>query len=512
MKYLKLSCKLMVFCLALFVNSSCEDALSEPLQNQVLQSNTDYTKTENMFSLLTGSYALLYDMQWENFPLISVRGDDVNAAGDQVPLIQTDNFSYDATFWMYNSVWQNLYDDIFKFYAAVEETEKYQKFAANPSIGDQYKAEVKVMIGFELFQLSRLWGGLLIPTTSQSQDLYKTKLSTFEEVMKHISNLMDEAIPLLPNVRPNQRKDVTGGVTRHTALAVKALANLELKNYQAVADATAQIISSNAFSLEADYYSLFKKSGKLNSENLLELQYSDFGQSSGENKSYLYAFFGPNAWTPAVQGASSGWGFWEPTLKYIKFMIDRGEQARLETSVLFTQNGIDILKSDPKYATLPSIISNKTKSNDIIGVTDGSPEARAKFSSGKHYLPSNELTPGRTDYGTGKNFICIRYAEVLLMHAEALTQGATSSSITAVQAVNLVRARAGLGALATVTLDDVLNEKYAELAMEWGTRFYDLVRHNKTTELNEGGRTYTDGKRFIAYPQAQVDILLQLKK
>lgn len=490
--------------------TSCDSMLDEPLENQTLQEDVDYTQTENMASLLTGAYATFYDMQWENFPLISVRGDDVNPSGDQPPLIQSDVFSYDATFWMYNSVWQNFYGDMFSFYAAIEEIEKYKPFAPNPSIADQYQAEIKVMIGFELFQLSRLWGGLLIPLSSQSQELYNASLSSFEDVMVHISGLMDQAIPLLPNVRPNQRTNIPGGVTRFTALAVKALANLELQEYQTVADATSQIISSNLFSLETDYYNLFKKPGKLNDENLLELQYSDFGQGSGENRSYLYAFFGPNAWTPDVQGASSGWGFWEPTLKYIKFMIDRDEELRLETSVLFTQDGINTLRSDPAYATLPAFISNETRDGDIIGVTTGNPEARAKFSSGKHYLPSNQLTPGRTDYGSGKNFICIRYAEILLMHAEALTQGATSSALTATQAVNLVRSRAGLSGLANVTLDDVLDEKLAELAMEWGSRFYDLVRHGKTSELNDGGRVYTNDKRFIKYPQAQVDILTQL--
>jgi hypothetical protein len=310
-------------------------------------------------------------------------------------------------------------------------------------------------------------------------------------------------------VHPNQRTDLPGGITKYTALAVRAMASLELGDYQGVADATGEIISSNLFSLEPDYYNLFKKPGKLNDENILELQYSDFNQASGESRNYLYAFFGPNAWTPAVSGASSGWGFWEPTTKYIKFMLDRGEELRLETTVLFTQQGIEQLEAE--YGPLPAFISNETRDGDIIGRTDGEPESRAKFSSGKHYLPSTQLTPGRTDYGSGKNFICIRYAQILLMHAEALTQGATSSAMTALQAVNTVRSRAGLAALGAVTIDDVLDEKYAELAMEWGTRFEDLVRYDRTAELNDDRRTYSPDERYLPYPQTQVDILPQLR-
>lgn len=240
----------------------------------------------------------------------------------------------------------------------------------------------------------------------------------------------------------------------------------------------------------------------MNDENLLEFQYSDFGQGSGTAITYLFAFFGPQNWTPAVAGAGSGWGFYEPSLKWIKFMLDRGERTRLETSVLFTNRGIDEIKKDPNYTTLPDWISNTTPSGDVINNY-----ARAMFASGKHYLPSNQLTPGRTGYGTNKNLIGIRYAEILLMHAEALVQGATSSAMTADAAVNAVRSRAGLSALSGVTLDQVMNEKFAELAMEWGTRYYDMIRLERYSELNYDGRTFSADLTYLPYPQSQVDQL-----
>ena len=139
-----------------------------------------------------------------------------------------------------------------------------------------------------------------------------------------------------------------------------------MKDYQGVADATSQIISSNEFELASDYYNLFKIPGKLNNENILEIQYSDFGQGSGDVKSYLFAFFGPENWTPKIDGAGSGWGFYEPSMKYIKFMLDRGETTRLQTSVLFTNRGINEIKKDPNYAVLPGWVSNTTPSGDVI--------------------------------------------------------------------------------------------------------------------------------------------------
>jgi hypothetical protein len=509
MKRINNPIKLTITIVALIAITACNDLLNEPAQNKSFTGVTDYTISSNMVLPLNGVYADFNAIAWENFPLMSVRGDDVNAGGlgDQQDFAETDKYNYNKDYWMYNSVWQNLYNNVFTAHSAMDEIGKYKEFASNKTLADQYIAEAKTIRGWWLLQLSRTWGAIFIPTSSDPSELLVAKVASKDEVMKHISDQMDEAIPLLPDVAPNKRIDIPGGATKYTALAIKALANLELKNYQAVADATSEIIRSGKFSLEQNYYELFKIPGKLNNENILEMQYSDFGKGSGDNYAYLYAFFGPQGWTPKVTGAGDGWGFWEPSMKYIKFMLDRGEQVRLETSVIFTNRGIAEIQKDAKYATLPSWITNTTKSGDVFNDF-----AREMFVSGKHYLPSVELTPGRTDYGTNKNFTCIRYAEILLMHAEALTQGATSSAMTAVDAVNAVRARAGMSPLTGVTNAQVMDEKYAELAMEWGTRYYDMVRLGNTAALSYDGRTFTESKAFLPYPQNQVDLLPGLKQ
>lgn len=490
---------------ALFITASCSKKLDQLPENRTFTGETDYTISSNMIQPLLGCYADFNNTQWENFPALAVRGDDVNAGGlgDQQDLSEEDNFRYNSGYWMFNSVWQNFYSDIFNANSALEQIALYKAAGSNATLADQYTAETKVLLSWKLFLLGRVWGKVFVPTSSDPTTLYTLPLSTKEEVMQHISDMMDEAIPSLPAVRPNERADIPGGVTKYTALAMKALANLELKNYQKVADATGEIINANKYTLEPDYYNLFKIKGKLNNENIWEMQYSDFGQGSGDNYSYLYAFFGPQGWTPKVAGAGDGWGFWEPSMTYIKFMLGRGEKTRLETSVLFTPRGITELA---KTTTVPSWVSNVTPSGDKINDF-----AREMFVSGKHYLPSDQLTPGRTDYGTNKNFTCIRYAEILLMYAEALTQGASGTAGTADHAVNLVRERAGLSDLTGVTNAQVMDEKFAELAMEWGTRFYDMVRLGNTAALSYEGRTFTMDKAFLPYPQAQVDLLPALK-
>ncbi|WP_243472651.1 RagB/SusD family nutrient uptake outer membrane protein [Winogradskyella sp. MH6] len=478
---------------------NCNNKLDEEQELVVLQDEIDYSSEEQAFGALVGAYEKFQNVGWEQIPLISVRGDDVNAGGlgDQQGFADTDNFIYDNSYWMYNVFFENWSQDILQITSQIESLERFRAGGVDSDLIDQYQAECKVLRGYITLQLSRVFGDVYrIQTTDQTQIEVLPK----DELMMWISDEMDEAIPNLLDVAPNLRSDLPGGITKYTALAVKAIANLEVENYQNVADAAGEIINSSKFQLYDDYYELFKIPGKLANENIWEIQYSDFGQSSGENVAHLFAFYGPQNWSAAVPEATSGWGFYEPSFKFIKFMIDRGETVRLETSVLFTDRGIAELQTDPDYATLPAWISNTTRDGDVIN-----DYSRAYFASGKHYLPSNQLTEGRTSYGTNKNYTVIRYAEVLLMYAEALTRGASGTAGTADSAVNTVRLRAGLGTLSGVTSEQVMDEKFAELAMEWGIRYYDMIRLGETGELSYDGRTFNMDKAFLPYPQAQLD-------
>lgn len=494
--------------IAMLTIQSCSDKF-EDREGQLNADDLDYSATEDMVQALIGSYYVIATRGWEEPLLLSVRGDDVNAGGlgDQQPFADTDNYVYAQGYWMYNSLWNVHYGDIVQLNTEIELIENFKDFAdeSGKQTADQYIAEIKVMRAWLHFNLSRVWSDVFIIESTQPDAEIANGPATKEEIMQYISDQMDEAIPMLPNMRPNERTDIPGGVTRYTAYALKAMAQMEMENYQGMADACAAIINSNKFSLYPDFYNLFKKPGELSDESLFELQFSDYGSSTGDVFYHLYAPFGPQGWTPARENASGGWGFYEPSMKFIKFMLDRNEAVRLETSVLWTDRGIAELQTDPNYTTLPSFVSNTTRDGDVIN-----DYARALFASGKHYLPSVQLTEQRNNYGGGKNMIVIRYAEILLMYAEALTRGATGSGMTADQAVNMVRNRAGMPSLSGVSSSDVMDEKFAELGMEWGIRYYDMIRLDNYGELSYDGRSFTADKELLPYPQAQLDALPSL--
>lgn len=491
--------------LFLLAITSCEDRLFEPYQNTVFTEDVDYTIGSDMILPLLGAYESFYTVGWDQNITFGVRGDDVNAAGDQAPMQEQDNFLYLTSHWNLNSLMTIHYSRIVRMFTAMTEIEKYRPAAADDALADQYIAECRVMRAWYYLQQGQAFGGgVIIDNLENIQFQPAVNKAT---MMQYVVDEMDDVMSILPAVHPANRTDITGGITKYTALAIQALAYQELGDHQGVADATSEIISSGEFELLPDYYDLFNDlDSKLGSEFVLEFQRSDYGQSTGDifNGGALWSPYGIGGWTPAVAGTSAGWGFYEPSIKYMSFMLDRGETDRLETTVEFTPDGIVALEAE--YGALPGWIDNANREGDVFNNN-----GRLKFGSGKFIQPSTEYTPGRGgSTGANKNWVGIRYAEILLVHAEALTRGATSSAKTALEAVNEVRARANMSDLSSVTTDDVLDEKFAEFATERGIRYMDMVRTANTAELSHEGKTFTMDKAYYPFPADQVSELPQL--
>jgi hypothetical protein len=485
--------------------TSCEDKLNEPYQNIVFIEDVDYSIGSDMILPLLGAYEAFYSIGWDQNITFGVRGDDVNAAGDQAPMQEQDNYLYLSSHWNLNSLMTIHYSRTIRMFTAISEIEKYRAAAGNDALADQYIAECRVMRAwFYYLQALSFGGGVII---DQLDNIQLQPASNKADMMQYIVDEIEEVASLLPAVHPAKRTDIKGGLTKYTALAIQALAYQELEDYQSVADATSEIINSGEFDLAPDYYDLFNSiSSKLGEEFILEFQRSDYGQATGDifNGGALFNPYGIGGWTPAVAGTSAGWGFYEPSLKYIKFMLDRGEKDRLETTVEFTPDGITELLTE--YGSLPSWIDNMNREGDIFNNN-----GRLKFGSGKFIQPSTEYTSGRNNsIGANKNWIGIRYAEILLIHAEALTRGASGSAISALEAINEVRSRANLTQLSSVTTEDVLDEKLAELATERGIRFYDMIRTENTAELSHEGKVFTMDKAYYPFPIDQVSELPQL--
>jgi len=132
--------------------------------------------------------------------------------------------------------------------------------------------------------------------------------------------------------------------------------------------------------------------------------------------------------------------------------------------------------------------------------------------NGKVYTPLIYNKWYFNGYGFDQNVRILRYADILLMYAEAKARGAafpTKSGLTGDNAVNLVRARAGLPDLTNTTVDQVLDERRAEFALE-EDRFFDLIRTGSAvTVLGPLGFTANKNELFPV-PSAQLQLNLNL--
>ena len=129
---------------------------------------------------------------------------------------------------------------------------------------------------------------------------------------------------------------------------------------------------------------------------------------------------------------------------------------------------------------------------------------------------------GYSTWAPGLNVPALRYADVLLLHAEAIMnlngggpQNRTTGIAAAEQSFNLVRERAGLDPIAAPTFNDLMYERKMELAFEGGDRHFDLVRWGLAAEvynaLSAEG-TYKPKRTFVPathnllpYPQQEID-------
>ena len=115
-----------------------------------------------------------------------------------------------------------------------------------------------------------------------------------------------------------------------------------------------------------------------------------------------------------------------------------------------------------------------------------SPISGVSFTADQNEVRNIKLENGNDGDNRGVgDLIFLRYTDIFLYYAEALGNATGINGWTALSIVNTVRDRAGLPALTTVSLQDILDERRSEFVWE-GQRWWDQVRTN-----NLGGMSAT---------------------
>lgn len=471
--------------------TACSDFIDIEPENQVPEESVDFTKKENMYQPVVGVYAQVRTsgMHWCNKLLMMTRDGDVwsGRTDDQGAAVDFGRyFNYTNSFWGLNQIWVNFYEIIRTSNSALESLDGYAAYLTPGSQDytdyEAYCGEVRTIRAWAYYQLVTNFGPVVIYRDNMQTDFRR---STVEAIYNY---MLDEdlkyAMEKLPRMRPNQMVH-QGAVTAFTAEMIAAQVYMLKGDFAQVETLTDDIIANGGFSLYPDYYQLFKIPGKLCDESLFECQVTDYGNGSGD---YLgvdqwFNFAGPFSLTsPDGSTTFGGWGFvgYEP--EFVAWADARGETVRAETSFLRA--------------------GQPTREGWIVS------EARGTSTdcwNGKDYLPYEQLTSGRTGYGENNNARILRYAEVLLMNAEAkVRQGKNGDS-----PYNQVRQRAEMPTKSGVTLDDVLDERRMELCSEWCSRYIDLVRTGQAATVL-GPKGWNVDKTYWPVPFTQLDDLSDL--
>ena len=474
---------------ALLLLTGCRDFLDIRTEATMPSSGMDYSKTENIFLPVSAAYASmrLGESEALNYmALLEIVSDDADkgSSPDDGPAVKEfDEFTYGPENEHIGYVWGIFYRMVSAANYAVESMDKFGEAITSEEGLRQVaecRAEARLIRAFAYFNLVRLFGTVpLIDRTMSSEELASIPASTAAQVYQFIYEDLDAAIATLPD----SYVDMPGRYTKYTAMALKSKVALYNKDWSEAAREADAIIASGRFSLMAKFRDAFSVEHENGPESLMEIQSSDMGQTSGAMPICYYGFIqGPRNGDEPLQG----WGYKVPSQALISFLDGRGDAIR--KSVTLLERGT----TTPEGDVISALCANQ-------------------YYNGKVYVPSRYNTRSFNAYGLDHNMRLIRYAEILLIYSEALANGAAvtpASGYTAAQALNEVRARAGLPAT-TATLEHIYDERRAELALE-ENRFFDLVRWGKAAQvLSPLG--FTPGKNeLFPIPSSQRQLNSQL--
>jgi len=390
-----------------------------------------------------------------------------------------DNFQVTGTEGQLDGFWQGEYQNI-NFCNQV--LDNLPAVNMDAGLKARYLGEAKFVRAYSYFRLERAFGNiplvLKVPTTAAE---INAKQSTPAEVWTAIEQDLTDAAAALP---ATYGAADAGRATKGAALALHAKVALYQKKWQDVLTYTNQVISSNVYSLFPNYYQQFRIANENNSESIFEIQ-ANYVPGNDDMNSSQYS---------QVQGVpfanpSAGWGFNVPTQNLVN----------------------EFEAGDPRLTATVLKANSTTPSGDVVPAPSSGEPSMYNM---KSYVPFS-VAGQSPNQGCGQNFRFLRYADVLLMNAEANNE--IGQSAAALSPLEQVRARARANAtvpattLPAVTTTDqaalrnaIYHERRVELAME-NDRYFDVIRQGRGAAVF-GSLGWKANNQYWPIPQNELDI------
>jgi starch-binding outer membrane protein, SusD/RagB family len=427
----------------------------------------------------------------------SIRSDDADKgstpADGGANAITMDNFPVLPSNGFCNTIWTGNLALVNLCNTTIKEINTNTAIIASDAIKQQTIAEARFLRAYAYFNLVRFFGRVPVYDSIFTNPTSQNNIpqSTAAQVYTFIENDLTFAAANLPL---SWEAKFVGRVTSGAANGLLAKVYLTQQKWGQAMSAANAVMTSGQYDLSTSYDKIFREEGENSKESVFEVQATASAaipSANGVQYAQIQGIRGAGIW-------DQGWG-WNSPSTFLEAAYEPNDPRKNRT-IMYTSTGTTTYQTI--YGeNLPVGLPNPRYNNKVYT----NPALRNSYGN---------------RFGYWMNVRILRYADVVLMFAEAANEVGTPTDIAAARAaLNSVRARARVGAIAG-TLPDVTTtdqatlrnairqERRIELAMEHD-RFFDLVRWGTAQAvLNAAGKTAFLNSRdvLLPIPQTQIDL------
>lgn len=412
--------------------------------------------------------------------------------------------------------WDYYYTGIKAANIFLENVDQNTTLAAD--LKERMKAEVRFVRAFHHFRLMNWWGDIPLLKKDLTPDEAKTIARTPRaEVLQFILEELDAAAAVLPTKEQYAQAD-RGRITKAAAKALKARVLLYEGNRMADVAAICEDLMNNQaangnYSLVSKYDDVFSPANEYNSEVILDLQYVPNLRTWGEHIDFVPISAGArgNNMAPTQELVNSyvmlnGKRIDEAGSGYDEANPYAGRDPRLASTIVY--HGATWKNANGTTQTIyirPGSDPDGARKNEYSASGQGTATG---YYWRKYYDPT-----AVSGFNSGLNLILIRYADVLLMYAEAKNALGQMTEEVWNKTIRPLRVRAGFTDAAALSFpasgdmtEIIRNERRSEFAME-GLRIDDIRRWKIAEDVLNGwahGAKYGDPTIDNGYIRAQL--------
>ncbi|WP_202866461.1 RagB/SusD family nutrient uptake outer membrane protein [Flavobacterium cupreum] len=459
----------------------------ENLDTPLLDKESDlsfWDKPEDALNALNSCYPDLYNA--DQFIFNESLSDNSYTKSNNGSLVRdVANGSYDTSAALVRDVWNSRYVGIKHCNILLDNINKVP--GLSDDLKKRYIAEARAIRAFHYFILMNNFGDVPLVTKEISiEESRKMPRTPKKDVLQFILDELDFA-KILPNSYASTDK---GRFTKGAAMALKARVLLCESRWQEVANICDALINKdeagNLDLFSGSYADLFKPQNKNNIEVLLDVQFMPINREQNTQYYLIPPSFGGFAAISPTQELVDSYllsnGKTIADASYNELNPYNNRDPRLDATVI--RHGSQLENANGSFTTI----------NTALGTGDDSINNSSNSTPTGYYVSKFYDKTARNMLYSGSNLILIRYADVLLMYAEAKAKlnqfGQAEWDLT----IKKLRTRAGFTnpaalnypAVSSSEMEEIIHrERRSELAME-GLRLMDLRRWKSAeTVLND---------------------------